>query len=250
MKRTEKMIVANWKMNGTIEDAIAFCKAMPSLNQMLYLALPFTCLHPSAALEIPLLQIGAQNMHNQLEGAYTGEISAIQLKDAKADFVLLGHSERRHIFKEDDSFINLKVLRALEEELYAIVCVGETLIQRQNKQTEEVLKNQLLKTLERVDHLQMGKIAIAYEPVWAIGSGEPATAQMIQQVHYYLRKVINETWGIEVAEKTPILYGGSVSETNVQEIVQQPDVDGVLVGGASLKADSFIKIINLIEKSS
>ena len=236
-------IVANWKMNMTIGGAKDFISKLPDSIEIISVAMPFTALYACAQEKLPLLSLGAQNIHSDTNGPFTGEVSAEMVKEAGAEFVILGHSERRHIFKETNAFINKKVKQALLSGLQVILCIGETLSERSEDKTEEVLKAQLLESLFEISKEQLSQIAIAYEPVWAIGTGEPSTAQMAQETHYMLRALIKEKWGQAASEDIFILHGGSVKPDNVSEFVSQSDIDGALVGGASLDPSSFTQII-------
>ncbi len=183
-------------------------------------------------------------MHDKEEGAYTGEISGLMLQSLKAEFVLLGHSERRHIFKEDDEFINRKLFSALKYGLSPILCIGETESHREKNETEKVLEEQLRKGLKGISAEDAEKIIIAYEPVWAIGTGKTATSQMAQDAHHFIREVLSNIFDKNLSLKMHILYGGSVKPENISELIDQKDIDGALIGGASLKVDSFAQIIN------
>lgn len=238
------MITGNWKMHKTVDEALEFVKTLAPLVEgsqaRVGLAVPFTAILAVATLVDHLglpLAVGAQNMHDHEEGAFTGEVSAGMLKDVGADFVILGHSERRQHFHESDAFINRKVKRALEAKLEVILCVGETLEEREGQKEEAVLKQQLLESLKGIESLE--NIILAYEPVWAIGTGKVASPEDAQKVHAFCRGLIKEHW--PKAEVT-LLYGGSVKPENAAALLEQEDIDGLLVGGASLKADSFAKI--------
>jgi triosephosphate isomerase len=209
------------------------------------LAVPFTAITDSVrATEKTSLLIGAQNMHEAKEGAFTGEISSQMLKEAGAQFVLLGHSERRQIFKESNEIIHRKVRRAFEDQIQPVLCIGETLEQREKKQTVSVLFEQLEIALALCTEKEIGHLIVAYEPVWAIGTGRTATPEIAQQVHAACREWFKKKWGKENAEIMPLLYGGSVKPENTQSLLEQPDIDGVLVGGASLDPSTFAKIVN------
>lgn len=245
------VIAGNWKMYKTIDEARAFVETLAPLIEKsqatVYLAVPFTAIQPTVKVVEKLgapISIGAQNMNDATEGAFTGEIAARMLKDAGAQFVILGHSERRHLFHETNAFINKKVKRALEEAIQPILCVGETLEHREGGETETVLRDQLLGSLEGISRDAILKLMIAYEPVWAIGTGKVAHPSDAQAAHAFLRHVIADNWEKEVADQIVIQYGGSVKPENAAELLAQPDVDGLLVGGASLSAESFSKIIN------
>ncbi len=204
---------------------------------------PFTSLYPvGKELKGSSIKLGAQNMFYEEEGAYTGEISPVMLKDVGCSFVILGHSERRNIFKEDDELINKKVLSAVEHGLVPILCVGEKLKEREEGKTKEVVKRQVVNGLKGLRGDK--EFVIAYEPVWAIGTGKSATPEMAQEVHAFIREVLKELFGEETANKVRILYGGSVKPENAKGLLSMPDIDGALVGGASLKAESFAKIVN------
>jgi len=207
---------------------------------------PFVDLYPVSLIlreKESKIILGAQNMHPEPKGAFTGEISAEMLLSAGAKMVILGHSERRHIFGETDGFINAKVRRALEVGLVPILCIGETLEQRKAGKTNDVLREQITKSLAGVQIDDPHKIIIAYEPVWAIGTGVNATPEQAQEAHTFVRGLLAQLWGEQVAQEVRILYGGSVKPANAQSLLTQPDVDGALVGGASLDADSFEGII-------
>lgn len=205
---------------------------------------PFTALQAVAkALEGSRIELGAQNMHPETEGAYTGEISPLMVKDAGCRYVILGHSERRQYFKETDEFVNEKVKAALKYTLVPIVCVGETLAQREAKQQFEVVKSQMEHTFKDFTKEEISKVVIAYEPVWAIGTGKTASPEQAEQMQSYLRRLLNEKYSQDIAAKVQILYGGSVKPDNIAELIKKPNVDGALVGGASLKAESFVQIV-------
>ena len=246
----EKIIAGNWKMNkdaaGTaelIEGLKAKCPSIPG-NVKAVLCPPFT----SLALAKSLLagtqfELGAQNMYSENEGAFTGEISPLMLKSAGCTYVILGHSERRQYFAETDSFINSKVKKAFAEGLIPILCVGETLAEREKNVTDQVVTTQVKGGLAGIPASDAERIIIAYEPVWAIGTGKVATPAQAQEVHKRSRTIAAELYGQAVAEKIIIQYGGSVKPDNAKELLHQPDIDGALVGGACLKADSFSAII-------
>lgn len=242
------IIAGNWKMYKTIAQALSFVKTLPKFledtSQKVYLAAPFTSISQVAQeSKGTSIVIGAQNMNDASEGAFTGEIAAKMLVDAGAKFVILGHSERRHIFQEDDAFINMKVKKALSEGLQVILCIGETLKEREGGQTRQVLQKQLQGSLQDV-HPKEGEVVVAYEPVWAIGTGQTASPEMAQETHKECRDILSEILGEELAQKTVLQYGGSVKPENVKVLMSQPDIDGVLVGGASLDPEVFAKIAN------
>jgi triosephosphate isomerase len=187
--------------------------------------------------------IGAQNIHFEKEGAFTGEISADMVKDAGASFVILGHSERRQFFGDTDSWVSKKLRAALGASLIPVVCVGESLAQREAGKTNELVESQLKGSLEGLAPDEAGTLVIAYEPVWAIGTGKTATTDQAQEVHLFIRKKLLELLGEKAAAETRILYGGSVKPDNAKALLAQPDIDGALVGGAALKPDSFAAIV-------
>jgi len=195
------------------------------------------------------LDLGAQNMYPETEGAFTGEISPLMLKDLGCRYVVLGHSERRSIFKESNAFINKKVMLALKYSIIPILCIGETLEQRENRTYFEVVKSQLEESLAGLDKEEMLKTVIAYEPVWAIGTGQTASPEQAEQMHSYIRRLLNEKYGNEIATRITILYGGSVKPDNIATLMGKANVDGALVGGASLKAESFNQIVELAADS-
>lgn len=243
------VIVGNWKMYKTIEQSVAFVtELLPHIKEAtakVYLAVPFTSLKPVADLvKNSSIVVGAQNMHDASEGAFTGEVAAVMLKEAGAQFVILGHSERRRLFHEDNAFINKKVKRALEYGIQPILCIGETLQEREDGKTQEVLKTQLSEGLKNIATSQLTPLMIAYEPLWAIGTDQTATPEIAKEVLAFCRHYLAETWGPELAEKIVILYGGSVKPNNAKALIEQPDIDGLLVGGASLSVQKFSQIVN------
>jgi triosephosphate isomerase (TIM) len=254
MDSTKRPLVfaANWKMNKTIGEAIDYVYALRPLvktspNQIL-LGVPFTVLRVMADYcQGSNLIPGAQNMYEKDEGAFTGEISGKMLLDAGAKFVILGHSERRGIFHESNEFVNQKLKKAVEIGLKPIVCIGETGEEREQGHTTKVLTHQLKRSLEGLDPTQIGDIMLAYEPLWAIGTNNTATPAVSQDVHLFCRRWISKEFGEKAADKIVILYGGSVRPDNAAAILEQKDIDGVLVGTASLSAESFGKIVNCLE---
>jgi triosephosphate isomerase len=241
-------MAANWKMNKTASEATqfvaAFKKAVPALDaREVVICPPFTSLEAvRQSIQGTPYQMGAQNMHEQASGAYTGEVSAAMLTSAGCRYVILGHSERRQYFGETDAWVGKKVRAALSAKLIPILCVGEVLAEREAGKTIEVVGRQLRGALEGFSSAEMGTLVIAYEPVWAIGTGKTATPAQAQEVHAYIRKVIGELFGAPIAAGMRILYGGSVKPDNIDDLMSQPDVDGGLVGGASLDAASFARI--------
>lgn len=243
------IIAGNWKMYKNVGEALTFISEFAptvfTISSEVYLAVPFTCLQSVAAMcKGTKVTVGAQNMSDSMEGAFTGEIAGTMLKDAGAGFVILGHSERRHYFGETNAFINSKVKRAIADGLQPLLCVGELIEERENGMTEKVLETQLSESLKSITGEEIKKMVIAYEPVWAIGTGVTATPEQAQEMHHFCRRFIAKTWGDAVAESVPLLYGGSVKPDNVKTLMQQADIDGVLVGGASLSSESFSKIAN------
>lgn len=250
------VIVGNWKMHKTIEEARTFVNNLiPSLKSSsknsVGLAVPFTMILPlSQAAEGTPLWIGAQNMNDSSEGAFTGEIAGSMVLDAGAQFVILGHSERRHIFHEDDAFINRKIIRAVEVGLRPILCVGETQQEFEAGQTHEVIERQLREGLKGLKTTKLKKLIIAYEPVWAIGSRHSATPEIAQEVQAFCRQTLASLLTEKFAEKVVIQYGGSVNPLNAQKLLDQPDIDGLLIGGASLSLESFMQIVDDSQKSN
>ncbi len=249
----KKLIAANWKMNKTAEEAVMLAKELKSLlknekNAEVVLCPPFTALSEvSKELKGSNIELGAQNMHFEDFGAYTGDISPVMLKGIGCKYVILGHSERREFFKEDDSMINKKVMAALKHNLMPILCVGELLQQREDGQTNNVVESQLKKCLENVSNPQMANVTVAYEPVWAISRGNPnakaATKDDAEEVHMFIREVLSKMFGPKTAKNTRILYGGSMKPENARELLGMPDIDGGLIGNASLNAKSFFEIV-------
>ncbi len=243
------LIAGNWKMHKTINEAIQLVndikRKFSDFEKVdIVVCPPFTALN--SVYEIIMdtkIKLGAQNMFYELEGAYTGEISPVQLRDAGCQYVIIGHSERRKYFKEDDALINKKVRTAIKEGLIPILCVGETLQEREEGKTIEVIETQLSGGLRELSLEDMQKVVIAYEPVWAIGTGKTATPQQAEEVHRFIREWIKDKFSSPLAENLRILYGGSIKPTNIADLMKEEDVDGGLVGGASLEADSFCKII-------
>jgi triosephosphate isomerase len=246
------IIAGNWKMYKTFSEAVDFIKALkPQLADIQdrtivvcppYPVLKEVCDHICASN----LSLGAQDLFWEDEGAFTGEVSASMLKAVGCTYVIIGHSERRQYFGETDETVNKKLFAALKHNLFPIVCVGETLEQREKGDTFKIIENQIKKSFHSLD-LPAGRhgishwslVIIAYEPVWAIGTGKTATAQQAQEVHAFIRKLLPK----ESAGEVRILYGGSVKPENIKELMSQPDIDGALVGGGSLKVESFVKIV-------
>ncbi len=243
------LIAGNWKMYKTIPEAFNLVNSIKAgLHKIsdidVVVCPPFTALYAvSGLLEDSRIDLGAQDMHFETEGAYTGEVSPLMLKDLGCRYVILGHSERRAFFQESNELINQKTKAAVKFNLNPIVCVGETLPEREAGRAHEVVRSQFQGTFAGLSAEDMDKVIIAYEPVWAIGTGKTATPEQAQEMQAFVRQLIRETFGEDIAEQTRILYGGSVKSDNAADLVKQPDVDGALVGGASLKAESFIQIV-------
>ena len=241
-------VAGNWKMNKSVQESLSLVKELvPGLDSIenvdSVICPPFIALAKvSDLVKNSKIELGAQNLYWEEKGAYTGEISPSMVAEI-AEHVILGHSERRAYFQDTDEAVNRKVLAALNAGLKPILCVGETLDENENGKTGDVVKRQLTNALKGVSIEDFGKIMIAYEPVWAIGTGKAATAEGANEViKEYIRDEVSSLYSRESADKVRILYGGSVKPENAKEYFQQPDIDGALVGGASLKADAFIKI--------
>jgi len=243
----KKFICGNWKMHKTSSEAVALVRELRQrLNTQVQVAVapPFTALAPvKAALQGSPIQLFAQNCHHEKQGAFTGEVSAPMLAELGCDGVILGHSERRQFFGETDEGVARKLKAVLEAQLAAIVCVGETLAERESNRTWEVVSRQVRGALEKLTPDQIGHLTLAYEPVWAIGTGKVATTAQAQEVHGQIRGLVRELAGAQAAEAVRIQYGGSVKPDNAAELLSQPDIDGALVGGASLKSDDFARIV-------
>ena len=246
----KKFIAANWKMNKTIEDSISFIKEFKKLvkydkNVEIVICPPFTSLQSVAKeLKGSSIKLGAQNMHFEQSGPYTGEVSAPMLREIGCEYVILGHSERRESFGETDELINKKVIAALKQGLNPILCVGETLEQRQHDKTEDVLEDQLIKCLKGVNEAK--NLVIAYEPVWAISNGNPnqkaATKADAEECHIFIRKLLAGIFDEQTSKNIRIIYGGSMKPENAKGLLSMPNIDGGLVGNASLNAKSFAEI--------
>ncbi len=242
-------IAANWKMYKTIHEAFAFAKEFRAVvkdvkDVEIVLAPPFTALH--SVVEVARnsnLGVAAQNLHWEREGAFTGEVSAVMLKDAGAEYVIIGHSERRRLFHETDQTVNRKVLAALGVQLTPIVCIGETLEERERNETLAVLDRQIKAGLDSLTGDQVAGLVIAYEPVWAIGTGRNATPAQAGEAHAHIRSRLRQWFGGAAADQCHVIYGGSVKPDNIHELIALPDVDGALVGGASLDVRAFGEIV-------
>ncbi len=243
------LIAGNWKMYKTIGEAVALVESLvqglgDAAGREVLVCPPFTALHAVASvLQGTPIGLGGQDLFYEVQGAYTGAISPVMLRDAGCTYALVGHSERRQIFGEGDALINRKLRAALGHQLRPILCVGETKPQRDAGQAESIVIGQLRAGLTDVEAAALGSVVIAYEPVWAIGTGDTATPADAQGMHATIRRTLADLYGAEAAEQLRIQYGGSVKPDNVDELMAQPDIDGALVGGASLTAESFLRII-------
>ncbi|HEY0793369.1 MAG TPA: triose-phosphate isomerase [Chthoniobacterales bacterium] len=251
----KKILAANWKMNLTQTEAESYwdglLKDLRDVDRVeVVLIPPFTSLPAlaSRADGAHFIRLGAQNMHWEPRGAFTGEISASMLRALGVEYVIIGHSERRQLFGETDAMVTRKVRAALEAGLRPILCIGETLAQRKNEEVEKVLEYQLRQGLAAVTAREFAEVVIAYEPIWAIGSGQSATPQHAQKAHGFIRVVLASLAGNQTADQVRIQYGGSVKPENAGELMGQKDIDGALVGGASLQPRSFAQIIRAAEK--
>jgi triosephosphate isomerase (TIM) len=244
------VIAGNWKMYKTNEEAVEFVEDLIPLieaaSSTVYLAVPYTAISlvASQCLGTKII-LGAQNMNDHREGAFTGEISGSMLKQAGAQFVILGHSERRQLFHETNEFVNRKVKMALEIGLKPIVCIGETSAEREDGHTIKVLTSQLKHSLAGLNEEQMAQVMLAYEPIWAIGTQQAAMPSVAEEIHFFCRRYLANQYGTGTAEKVLILYGGSVKPDNAGLLLEQNNVDGFLIGTASLSVDSFGEIVNL-----
>lgn len=252
-RRYRKTIIAgNWKMNKTPTEAKALIEDMKQqLDKDVYkycelvLCVPFTDIQAAVkSARGSKISIGAQNMHFEKSGAFTGEISADMLREMGVKYVIIGHSERRQYFNETDIDCNKKIKVAIAAGLRPILCCGESLEEREQNVTMEVVRKQIKTALRDIAAEDIKKVVIAYEPIWAIGTGKTATDDQAQEMHAFIRNTIAEKYGKEVADNTSILYGGSCKPTNAKELFAKPDVDGGLIGGAALQADSFMGIVN------
>ncbi|MDA0987292.1 MAG: triose-phosphate isomerase [Bacteroidetes bacterium] len=248
-----KLVVGNWKMNCGIEETKILLESIlknyngANLNNLLQVCVcpSFTSLSTAfKILESNTIALGAQDVSINDNGAFTGEVSIAMLKELDCQFVIVGHSERRMYFKESDELINKKVKKILENNLTPIICVGETLEQKENNQTKEVIKKQIHGVTNNLSNEDLLKIVIAYEPVWAIGTGKNATPDQAEEVHLFIRKLLTLKSTINVSESISIIYGGSVKPENSKQLVAMENIDGFLVGGASLKSNLFLEIIH------
>jgi triosephosphate isomerase len=249
-----KIVAGNWKMNNDLNSSISLISEIKNeLNKKdfetkVIICPPFTSLETAnTLLKGSSIFLGAQNMHFEESGAFTGEISSIMLKSVGCEYVILGHSERRTIFKESNQLVNQKIRVAIKHGLKPIFCLGETLEEREQNKTSGVIEKQIREGLEGFNENELSSLIIAYEPVWAIGTGRNASPEQAQEVHKFIRELLGKIFSFSFAQNLIIQYGGSVKPENSKDLMSQPDIDGALVGGASLKSDSFIKIIESAE---
>ena len=249
-------IAANWKMHKTVHEAVVFVKEFRSMvkdidDVEIVVAPPFTAVHAvaEAARNTPI-GVAGQNLHWEREGAFTGEVSGAMLREAGADYAIIGHSERRRLFGETDQTVNRKLVAALANRLTPIVCIGETLEEREADQTADVLDRQIKNGLDAMTGEQVGALVIAYEPVWAIGTGRNATPVQAAEAHAHIRGRLRQWFGGPAADHCHVIYGGSVKPDNIHELIALPDVDGALVGGASLEVRGFFDIVARSRKST
>mgnify|MGYP001628676753 CR=1 FL=1 len=250
----KNIVAGNWKMNTTLPEGLELAKEVNDLLARecpkcdVVICVPFTHLAMiNEIIDKNKLGLGAENCADHASGAYTGEVSAPMVASTGANYVILGHSERRQYYGETSETLRAKVRLALDNNLTPIFCIGEVLEQRDNGTYFDVVKSQLEEGLFNLDAEEFGKIIVAYEPVWAIGTGKTATDDQAQEIHAFIRKTIADKYGKEVADNTSILYGGSCKPSNAKALFAKPDVDGGLIGGAALKADSFMGIVNAFE---
>ena len=243
------LIAGNWKMFKTVQEAVVFTKELRSrvrdvADVEIVVAPPFTALHAVAeAARNSNVGVGAQDVYWEREGAFTGEVSAPMIKEAGAEFAIAGHSERRRLFGDTDPIVNRKALAAMAAGLTPIVCVGETLDERERGETMSVLDRQVQGCLDGMTGGQVAELVIAYEPVWAIGTGRNATAAQAAEAHAHIRSRLRQWFGGEAADRCRVIYGGSVKSDNIRELITAGDVDGALVGGASLDVPGFAEIV-------
>lgn len=246
----KNIVAGNWKMNNTLQEGLVLAKDLETtlegktLNCDVVICTPFIHLASiTEANKAAAFAVGAQNCADKKSGAYTGEVSAAMVASTGAKYVILGHSERRAYYGETNEILKEKVLLVLENKLTPIFCIGEVLAEREAGKQNEVVESQIKESLFDLSAEDFGKLVLAYEPVWAIGTGKTATSQQAQEMHAFIRQTIAAKYGEKVADKTSILYGGSCNAGNAKELFANPDVDGGLIGGASLKVDAFLPII-------
>jgi triosephosphate isomerase (TIM) len=242
-------IAANWKMHKTVHESVVFVKEFRSMvkdiiDVEIVVAPPFTAVHAVAeAARNSTVGVAAQNLHWERQGAFTGEVSAQMAREAGAEYVIIGHSERRRLFGDTDELVNRRLVAALAAKLTPIVCIGETLEEREGNHTLTVLDRQIKVGLDSMTGEQIAGLVIAYEPVWAIGTGRNATPEQAGEAHAHIRQRIRQWFGANAADHCHVIYGGSVKSDNIRELVSLPDVDGALVGGASLEIKGFFDIV-------
>lgn len=251
------LIAGNWKMNGGPADAAELLEGLKKYKVEISDDVDVLVCPPYVSISMAVnylhdtdIQVGAQNLYFENSGAYTGEISAPMLVESGCSYVLIGHSERREYFGETDESVNKKIKKALEFELVPVLCVGESLDQRKADIHLELIKNQVIAAFDGISASEALDVVVAYEPIWAIGTGETASPEQAQDMHAHIRGVLADLYDDETADEIRILYGGSMKPDNAEELLGQPDVDGGLIGGASLKAESFAEIITTAEKLS
>ena len=243
-------IAGNWKMFKTVHEAVVFVKELKIevkdvTGVEIVVAPPFTAVHAVAeAARNSNIGVAAQDVYWEREGAFTGEVSPAMIKEAGAEYVIVGHSERRRLFGDTDALVNRKAMAALSAGLIPIVCVGETLEERERNETLAILDRQIKNGLDQMTAEQVAEIVVAYEPVWAIGTGRTATTQQAEEAHAHIRTRLRQWFGADAAEQCHVIYGGSVKPDNIRELIAEPDVDGALVGGASLDLRSFSDIVH------
>lgn len=243
------IIAGNWKMHKTVAEGVAFVKEVApqveGTDVEVLVCAPYTMLPALVeAAKGTAVKVGAQNMHFEDKGAFTGEVSADMLLDIGVTHVIIGHSERRQFFAETDETVNLKTKKALVKGLTPVVCCGETLEEREAEKTKEICEAQIVKAFEGITPEDAQKVVVAYEPIWAIGTGKTASSEDANDVIAFIRTVLAKVYDDAVSEEIRIQYGGSVKPSNVEELMNQTDIDGALVGGASLEADSFVQLVN------
>jgi triosephosphate isomerase (TIM) len=248
-------IAGNWKMFKTVHEAVVYTKEFRTMvkdfdDVEIVIAPAFPAIHAVAeAARNTNVGVSAQNLHWEREGAFTGEVSGLMIRDAGAEFAIIGHSERRQHFGETDATVNRRTLAALAADLVPIVCIGETLGEREGGETLGILDRQIKNGLDGVSGDQIASLVVAYEPVWAIGTGRTATADQAQESHAHIRQRLRQWFGAQAADHCHVLYGGSVKPENIADLMRQPDVDGALVGGASLDVRSFFEIVSRSRKA-
>jgi triosephosphate isomerase len=246
-------MAGNWKMNKTVSESVELIKILKNMvhyvtNVEILVCPAFTALYAvNNEIKGSNINLGSQNLFWELKGAFTGEISPTMIKDIGCSYAIIGHSERRQYFVETNEIVNRKTKAAFSTTITPIVCVGETLKERESNMTSKVIEKQIRESLFGLTLGQASSLVIAYEPVWAIGTGKTASPDQAQQIHHFIRKIYEQMYSKDVAYEVRILYGGSVSPDNISDLMKKPDIDGGLVGGASLEAESFIKLIRFFE---